>query len=694
MRLHSVVRPLAAAAALLMASTAMAQNNVLFIFDGSGSMKQMAGPETRIATAKKAMAQALGDVPKDVRLGLLMYGHRRANDCTDIELVAPIGADDAATINRRIQSVDAKGETPIAEALRQAARSFAALKGQSNSIVLVTDGIEECKGDPCAAARDIKASGLDIKAHVVGFTLTDQQRKLVQCIPDITGGKYFEARDAGGLNRALSEVRQQAAAAPPAPAVATPIAAPPTRINLLAPADGGEVIVASQAIWGRTNDQRLAEIYYFAPGSEAVFGFRDGRAAKFDTFSVHLPEAKPGNVKDLELLVGDEGPTGPFRSLGIVTTANGKVRDGWQDFKLPETTAKFLKVRVLATHNGSPSGLLYELRLMGELQGDASAATATAAATPRAGTVDLLAPANGGEVIVASHAIWNRTNDQRLDEIYWFPPGAEAVFGFRGGNAATFDSISVFLPEAKPGNAKELELLAGDDGPTGPFRSIGVITTANAKVRDGWQTFKLPPTTAKFLKIRLLANHDGGRSGLLYEFRLPGEPAAAASGATAATPATATPAAAAAVPAPAPTRTNLLAASAGTEVLMASAEIWKRTIDGSTAEIYWFAPGSEAVYGFRNGGAATFDAFAVYLPEAKAGNAKELEVLVGDEGPTGTFRSLGIVTTTNARMRDGWQEFKLPETTAKFVKVKLLSNHDGGRSGLLYEFRLLGKPPS
>jgi Ca-activated chloride channel homolog len=151
---------------MVAAPAAHAQDNVLFIFDASGSMKQRAGAESRVATAKKAMDAALKEVPEGTRLGLLMFGHRRANDCTDLELVSPIGADDAAAINRRIQSVDAKGETPIAESLRQAARSFAALKGQNNSIVLVTDGIEECKGDPCAAAREIKASGLDIKAHV------------------------------------------------------------------------------------------------------------------------------------------------------------------------------------------------------------------------------------------------------------------------------------------------------------------------------------------------------------------------------------------------------------------------------------------------------------------------------------------------------------------------------------------------
>lgn len=160
---RTAVAAIACAMLAFLGEPARAQDNVLFIFDGSGSMKQAAGPESRIAVAKKAMAQALGDVPKTVRLGLLMYGHRRAKDCTDIELVSPIGADDAATINSSIQAVDAKGETPIADALRQAARSFAALKGQNNSIVLVTDGIEECRATP--VRRRAKSKPLDLRSR-------------------------------------------------------------------------------------------------------------------------------------------------------------------------------------------------------------------------------------------------------------------------------------------------------------------------------------------------------------------------------------------------------------------------------------------------------------------------------------------------------------------------------------------------
>src|SRR5712692_8561514 len=111
-----------------------AQSNVLLIVDASGSMKKpVGGGESRMDTAKRVLGETLHALPAETRLGLMVYGHRRANDCTDIELMSPLGADNAATIAVRIQALQPKGETPIAGALQQAARSFAALKGQNNS---------------------------------------------------------------------------------------------------------------------------------------------------------------------------------------------------------------------------------------------------------------------------------------------------------------------------------------------------------------------------------------------------------------------------------------------------------------------------------------------------------------------------------------------------------------------------------
>jgi Ca-activated chloride channel family protein len=193
-------------------------SNVMFIFDSSGSMKKsVESGESRSDAAKRAMASALNEIPEGTNLGLLMYGHRKAKDCSDIEIIAPIGTTDSKGISDSILASQPKGETPIAAALESAAGSFTPMAGQSNSIVLVTDGIEECGGDPCAAARAIRDAGLGIKAHVVGFTLDEKQRQTIQCIADETGGKYFDAQNSDGLSSALAEVQKAVVQVPAEP---------------------------------------------------------------------------------------------------------------------------------------------------------------------------------------------------------------------------------------------------------------------------------------------------------------------------------------------------------------------------------------------------------------------------------------------------------------------------------------------
>lgn len=179
-------------------------NNVLFIVDASGSMKEKVGEQTRMDAAKEVLGKTLSEMPETMNLGLMVYGHRTAKDCSDIELIVPVGSKKAADLLKTIAGLTAKGETPIAESLMQAAAAFDG-KGK---IILVTDGLEECKGDPCAAAQAIKNKGLDVAVDVVGFTLGEEEAKAMRCITETTGGQYYGAADAGALTTALQKAAE------------------------------------------------------------------------------------------------------------------------------------------------------------------------------------------------------------------------------------------------------------------------------------------------------------------------------------------------------------------------------------------------------------------------------------------------------------------------------------------------------
>ena len=73
-------------------------------------------------------------------------------------------------------------------------------------MVLVTDGLESCGGDPVAAARALQADG-PIPVHVIGFGLGepgDEDPASLRAIAEVSGGKYLTARSPEELRRALS----------------------------------------------------------------------------------------------------------------------------------------------------------------------------------------------------------------------------------------------------------------------------------------------------------------------------------------------------------------------------------------------------------------------------------------------------------------------------------------------------------
>jgi hypothetical protein len=157
-------------------------------------------------------------------------------------------------------------------------------------------------------------------------------------------GQTAPSSDAGGTD--------QAAAQPAA------IADGP---DLLAPANGGTLVAAPNDDWQKLNDgsEDVAVTY----NGEGIWQFKDGAPASFDAFEMLIPAQDPHNVKEFELQVGDDGPTGAFRSIGTFATQNIKLMQApYQRFAFPLVTAKFLKV-ILKTDWGGGYISAYEFRL-------------------------------------------------------------------------------------------------------------------------------------------------------------------------------------------------------------------------------------------------------------------------------------------------------------------------------------------
>lgn len=143
-------------------------------------------------------------------------------------------------------------------------------------------------------------------------------------------------------------------------------------INLLSSENGGHIIVAdNREWWPKTIDGDEKRWEYLGIGVDnhwVVYGFKDNRPATFDTFKTLILETDSKNLKEFELLSGNDSPTGTFEPIGKFQTQNiAFFDDPWQKFKFPAVKARYLKVKPISSY-GFSSIAAYEFQLLGILE--------------------------------------------------------------------------------------------------------------------------------------------------------------------------------------------------------------------------------------------------------------------------------------------------------------------------------------
>ena len=188
-------------------SRGSANTAVEIILDASGSMYKKLGNTTRIATAKAVLTDLMqSSLPEGMPVALRIYGHRKPKAC-DTNLEMPLQPFKPQKGIRIIKKVDPKdrSKTPLGESLTLVAEDLKNATGQK-LVILLTDGEESCDGDPEAAIRSLRESGMDIRVNIVGLAIdsakTNQQ---FSHWAKTGGGMYFEANDSKDLKSALEK---------------------------------------------------------------------------------------------------------------------------------------------------------------------------------------------------------------------------------------------------------------------------------------------------------------------------------------------------------------------------------------------------------------------------------------------------------------------------------------------------------
>jgi Ca-activated chloride channel family protein len=194
-------------------AAAQEESKSILVLDASGSMWGQIDGVAKITIAQGVVGDLLSSLPETQALGLTAYGHRTKGDCTDIQTLVEPGTASRDAIAAQVNKLRPRGKTPMTDAVIQAAQALKYTEDPA-TVILVSDGIETCNPDPCAAARALEEAGVNLTVHVVGFDVSDPEaRRQMQCMADETGGQFLLAANASELGKALTEVTQAQPAA-------------------------------------------------------------------------------------------------------------------------------------------------------------------------------------------------------------------------------------------------------------------------------------------------------------------------------------------------------------------------------------------------------------------------------------------------------------------------------------------------
>ena len=173
--------------------------------------------ERKIDIARRFLGRTVDSLSafENVEMALRVYGHQSVvppQDCNDTRLEVPFATGNAYRIKRKMLSLSPRGTTPIANSLAASANDFSPCSGCRNVVILITDGIEACDGDPCAVALELQKQGIILKPFIIGIGLNPELEASFNCLGNIynasTAERFEEVLDIV-ITHALTETSLQ-----------------------------------------------------------------------------------------------------------------------------------------------------------------------------------------------------------------------------------------------------------------------------------------------------------------------------------------------------------------------------------------------------------------------------------------------------------------------------------------------------
>ncbi len=179
------------------------KTRILFVLDASGSMNAAwENNISRMDAAKSILTRLVDSLRsnENLEIALRVYGHRYprdANNCQDSRLEVPFAMRNHNSIISKISDIRPLGTTPITYSITEAAKDFPTNAGYRNIIILITDGIESCGGDPCAASIELQKRGVFLRPYIIGLGL--KAGEALNCV-----GQFFNSESQEEFHKVLN----------------------------------------------------------------------------------------------------------------------------------------------------------------------------------------------------------------------------------------------------------------------------------------------------------------------------------------------------------------------------------------------------------------------------------------------------------------------------------------------------------
>lgn len=192
-------------------------DETLIILDQSASMLELYNGKPKIEYGKEAVRNILQSMPDSENVGfrtvgvhpLVMFQLITKNPnalCEATMLHNEIMPNNRQNINNSLIEIMPSGASPLQYTLQVAINNDFYIGTRNKHIILVTDGYENCDGDPCMYIRREIMQRDDLKIDIVAIGVPPDERSQLECLSEASRGKLFDIETSEDIPPAVKKI--------------------------------------------------------------------------------------------------------------------------------------------------------------------------------------------------------------------------------------------------------------------------------------------------------------------------------------------------------------------------------------------------------------------------------------------------------------------------------------------------------